>query len=157
MDGVTKSGLGGWLILVGIGVILAPFILSATFFPIFIPLFTDGTMETITSSENGIFHPLLGPLIYLEIVVNSALIILHFYLIYLFFWKKKIFPNFYILAMLGGLSFLVIDAFLGKIVMPNDPIFDPETTKNIIRSAVAAAIWVPYMRISKRVNATFVN
>ena len=89
MDGVPKSGLGGWLILVGIGVVLAPFILSATFFPIFIPLFTDGTMETITSSENGIFHPLLGPLIYLEIVVNSALIILHFYLIYLFFWKKK--------------------------------------------------------------------
>jgi len=45
--------------------------------------------------------------------------------------------------------------FLG--VFPSEPMFDPETIKEFARSLVACVIWVPYMLISKRVKATFVE
>ena len=152
MSDVTKNGLGGWLILVGIGVVLGPFISSNMVFQAYIPLFTDGTLEILMSSD-----PLLVQIVYLEVIVNSALILLSIYLIYLFFWKKTTFPKLYILLLLSSLAFIIIDAFLVKIASPNDPVFDPETTKTIIRLGVTAAIWVPYMRMSKRVKATFIN
>ena len=78
MDKITKTGLGGWLILVGIGVIFGPIILSVQFVTVFVPIFTNGTIEAISSKGNELYVPLLGPLIYFETAVNAVFIFLVF-------------------------------------------------------------------------------
>ena len=35
--------------------------------------------------------------------------------------------------------------------------FDPETTKEFMIALIGGVIWVPYMLVSKRVQATFVE
>ena len=79
------------------------------------------------------------------------------FIAFLFFSKKKLFPKLYIGMLLFSLVFIVLDALAIKMVMPSEPVFDPDTLKELLRTVVASAIWIPYMLVSKRVKATFIN
>ena len=154
-ENVVKSGLGGWLILVGLGVIISPFFLLSTI-PEYLPIFQDNSYDELVSVV-----PLFGPLIWTEIVVNIILFLCSIYLIFLFFAKKTFFPKFFIWLALGSLVFVIVDAIVAgmifKDILPDEPFFDPETIKEIVRMSIQVIIWVPYIMISKRVKATFVK
>ena len=79
------------------------------------------------------------------------------YLLFLFFRRSARFPKLYIMFLCSNLAFLLADAFAVRIVLPNQPIMDPETAREFGRSIVAASIWVPYLLLSKRVKNTFVR
>ncbi len=53
--------------------------------------------------------------------------------------------------------FLFADSLALKSMFPDQTIFVSETTDQIIHSFLVALIWVPYIRVSKRVKTTFVN
>ena len=89
--------------------------------------------------------------------INGALVLAWIYAAFLFFSKKKSFPKWFIGLAIFTLIFIVLDALAVKIVLPNEPVFDPETFKELARSLVACLLWVPYMRVSKRVQATFIK
>lgn len=89
--------------------------------------------------------------------INGGLVLAWVFIAFLFFSKKKIFPRWYIGMLLFTLVFILIDALAIKSVLPNEPVFDAETVKELGRSLIATLIWVPYMLISKRVKATFVK
>ena len=55
------------------------------------------------------------------------------------------------------LAFIVLDAYAIKAVLPHEPVFDPDTLKELGRTLIASLVWIPYMLVSKRVKATFVN
>ena len=59
--------------------------------------------------------------------------------------------------MLVSLVFIPFDAWLVTFILPDEPIFDPETKKEFVRTLISSIIWVPYMLVSKRVKATFVE
>ena len=150
-------GLSGWLVLVGLGVVLSPFRLLLTYVPIYLPIFKDGTWEVLTTEGTEAYHVLWGPLLIGEIIYNICLIGLSLYLIYLFFSKHYMFPKYYIGVFVVSLIFIPLDAWVVSIVVPNEPMFDPQTTKEFTRSLIGVVIWVPYMLDSKRVKATFVK
>jgi hypothetical protein len=75
----------------------------------------------------------------------------------LFFSKKRRFRGLYIFTVLVTLTFIIADAYAIKVLIPDEPVFDLDTTKDVLRSAIALAIWVPYMLVSKRVAGTFVH
>ena len=58
---------------------------------------------------------------------------------------------------MAHLVVLVVDAMLGSMVMPDMPAFDPGTTKEVARSVIGCAIWIPYTYLSRRVKNTFIN
>ena len=151
------EGLGGWLILVGLGIVVSPLRIIALLFPTYSEIFTNGSWEVLTTPGTEAYNPLWGPIIIGEISINGALAIAWLFITFLFFTKKKAFPKWYIGILLFTLVFILIDALAIKSVMPNELIFDPETIKEFGRSLIVTLIWVPYMLVSKRVKATFIN
>ncbi|MEH6348112.1 MAG: DUF2569 domain-containing protein, partial [Bermanella sp.] len=103
------------------------------------------------------YNVMWAPLLIGEIVFNSLMVLVSVYLIYLFFTKHYWFPKVYIIIISIALVFIPLDAWLLKIVMPNEPMFGPDTIKELARTLVGAVIWVPYMLLSKRVKATFIE
>ena len=153
----VRSGLGGWLILVGIGVVVSPFRLLAELGQIYGPFFSDGLYEVLTTPGTDAYHPLWSTIIWGEVIGNVIIMLAAIYLIFMFFGKKALFPKLYIWIAVGSVVFFVLDALLAKIVIPEVPFFDPDTIKGMVNSIITLVIWVPYMMLSKRVRVTFVN
>lgn len=151
------EGLRGWLILVGIGIVISPLRIGFLLWETFMPIFSEGIWEVLTTPGYEAYSPLWAPILLSEIVINTGLVFIAVYLIYLFFSKRRAFPKWYIGVVVFSLIFILIDASAIKLVMPKEPIFDQDTIKELARSLVACLIWVPYMLVSKRVKATFVK
>ena len=151
----VKSGLGGWLILVGFGVVLSPLMVLSQL-STFVTLFKDGSYALLSTPGGAGYTPFFSSLLWIEIILNALIFFASFYLIFLFFSKKKLFPKFYIWLLVGSLVFVVLDAWLAMLVF-NFESLDPTVVKDIVRPLVATIIWVPYMLKSKRVKATFVE
>lgn len=151
------KGLKGWLILVGIGVVVSPFRLAYDFLPMYYSIFTDGTYEILTTAGGEAYHPLWGPLLIGELLYNSLIVLAPAYLIFLYFIKHYLFPKIYIFILTISLVFIPLDSWPGSFVLPDEDMFDSDTIKNLVRAIVGAAFWVPYMLLSERVKATFVE
>lgn len=151
------NGLGGWLVLVAIGIILSPLRILTQVFPVYLDMFLNGSWGVLTTPGSQAYNPLLIPILIGEMLTNVGLILGCIFLAILFFSKKKLFPKFYISMLIFTLVFILIDTLAIKAVLPEEPIFDPDTLSSIIRTVMAIGIWVPYMLVSKRVKATFVR
>ncbi|AKE53166.1 DUF2569 domain-containing protein [Kangiella geojedonensis] len=156
-DSNHLKGLGGWLILVGIGITISPFITSYQLYSLYIPIFQDGSFDMLTNPAYTMYIPNFETLIYIEIAINCIIIVASFYLMYLFYSKNRLFPKLYIALAAFYPVFLLADAWAVNFVMPDVPIFDEETIKQVSRSVIGAVIWIPYMLMSERVKLTFVN
>lgn len=152
-----ERGIGGWLILVAIGIIIAPFQVLIQLVPVYIEIFSTGIWEVLTTPGSDVYNPLWIPILIGEMTVNAGIVLGWIFLAILFFTKKKLFPKFYIGMLVFNLAFLLLDAFAVKAVLPNEPIFDPDTLNNVLRTFLTIIIWVPYMLISKRVKVTFIQ
>lgn len=151
------EGLSGWLIVVGFGLIFSTFRIIVTIFPPYLDIFSSGSWEILTTPGTEAYNPLWAPFLIGEILINSLFVLTWVFITFLFFTKKKTFPVWYIGAAIFTMVFIVIDAFAIKLVLPNEPVWDPETVKEFSSSVISVIIWVPYMIKSQRVKATFVN
>jgi hypothetical protein len=144
-------------VLVLIGLIGAPLTVAYFMSQTFPPIFRDGTWEKVTTPGPAPYHPFWAPLLIGEIVVNLGIIALSIYLLYLFFRKSSRFPKTYILFAIVSFAFVLVDALAAQVVLPDQPLLDAHTARELGRSAIAAAIWIPYMIFSERVRNTFVR
>lgn len=151
------EGLGGWLILVAIGLIVSVVRVSALVFVTFVPIFTTGQWGKLTSPGSDLYHPMWAPLLVFEILGNLVFVLMALTLLYLFFTKSRWFPRTFIAYLLLNVGFVAVDAFAGNFIPAIAAASDPETVKEIGRSVIGAAIWVPYMLMSKRVKNTFLR
>ena len=150
-------GLAGWLVLVCLGLIVTPIRIAVFLLQTFPPIFRDGAWQKITTPGAGAYHPLWGPLIVFEIMVNVAFIATAIYLLFLFFQKSWRFPRIYVAFLLVNLAFIFADALAIRLIVPGRPIFDGQSAAELGRSMVSVLIWVPYMFLSMRVKNTFVR
>lgn len=151
------EGLGGWLILVGLGIVVAPLRIIGVLFPTYAEMFANGSWAALTTPGTEAYHPLWAPILYAEMAINVGLILTWLFIAFLFLLKKRVFPKWYIGILLFTLVFIVLDALALKAVLPLEPVFDTSTITELGRSLVAVLVWVPYMLVSKRVKATFVK
>jgi hypothetical protein len=157
MSEKNLEGLGGWLVLVGIGCVVWPIRNVVTLIPIYHEIFTSGGWEAVTDAASPSYHPLFGPFIIAEIIVNVAFLIAGLIAIYWFFTKRRGFPKLYISIIAGSFILIIVDALIGEFIAPDEEIFDADTMKELGRSIIGVVVWIPYMLVSKRVKATFVN
>ncbi len=149
------EGLGGWLVLVCIGLILSPLRLGALLARDYLPIFRDGTWESLIDSTSAGYHPPLAALMLFELVINVAFIAFSIWLLILFFRKSSRFPKMAIVLYAANAAFVLADTVTLSAI--GFEAFDFSSMREIMRSLISAAIWVPYMLLSRRVKNTFVE
>lgn len=154
-EGDNLEGIGGWLVLLGFGLLVTPVRVLVFLISTYPQIWSTGAWEVLTSPGSQYYNQLLAPYLISEIAINCGLLVAYVYLLYLFFARKRLFPKLYIGLALFSLVFIVADALASKIVFPDMPTFDAETSREVIRSLLVVLVWVPYMLVSKRVKATF--
>jgi hypothetical protein len=143
-------GAKGWLYLVAAGCLIMPLRNAVTLYP------------TYSSLDFAALDPLISSFIYVEIAVNVAVGLWALANLYLLLSLNPVFPlSFMAMAAFGG-AFVPIDAAVAKFVfdasgqpMTWEETYDQETLREVARSIVYAAVWIPYMIVSRRVNVTF--
>lgn len=151
------KGLRGWLILIGIGLLLSISRQAHQLIAVYYPLFTNGTFTTATTPGTSLYSPLWGVVLISEALIISILTATYVYLSYLFISKHYLFPRIYIATLLASAIFVPLDAWVCSFVLVDVPMFDFSTLKEMTRALISTFIWVPYMLVSKRVKATFVE
>ena len=92
---------------------------------------------------------------FFELVYNIANIVFATLLIVLFFERRSSLPRLITIFLWASVAVSVVDAFIGWAYLSGkdrDDIF-----KEVFRSLIAAAIWIPYFNTSTRVRETFVE
>ena len=145
-----KPGLEGWLALVGLGLIVSPFITGYALLGYF-PLFNQ------TYNAPG-----LNQSIQFEFVMLLAFFLLTLYLLYLYFKKSVKFPKYYIIYLISFAIYSIIDYAIVSSIAAQSQALHKEFASAISdgvstmdRAIFGAIIWVWYMITSKRVKATF--
>ncbi len=159
-DKSELKGIGGWLILVAIGVTLSPFIAAGVDYAVYSQVFGEEMWNLLTDSNSLSYTPYYALTVSVELVINIIIDVYLFYLIYLFYKKKSGFPPLYIKLVFAIFAFTIIDIFVASLVFPDltiKDLFDPLTIRAIVQSVIAILILVPYMKKSVRVKNTFIN
>lgn len=135
-------GIGGWLILPAIGLVLGP-IISVIALIASLGIYSD----VVRAGYGGIYI--------FELLVTIGLLGFMLYAATLFFKKKNKAPSIIItlliLSLVSSCALLAIELGVGA------ESFAIENGKQLVREIIGAAIWIPYFRSSVRVKATFVN
>jgi len=155
---VTKrgpEGIGGWLILVIIGLIGSICRISWSLYYDHFKVLRSGTLAQLMSPASEAYHPLWAPLIVFEIVANVISILLAIATLVLLLKRSRHVRWVAIVWLLGSLLLVVGDyAFAQQIPLVAAQPLDADTVREIVRSVIGALIWVPYFLVSKRVRAT---
>jgi DNA-directed RNA polymerase subunit RPC12/RpoP len=133
-------GIGGWLIIPAIGLVLAP-IRSAVMLFMGISIIQSFAPE-LTSD----------PRLWLSGVIDVAMIVATIIVAVLFFKKKRNAVRAIIALMAGSILANIVQAFLNAAMFEE---VDAHTIKPVIHACVFGAVWIPYFVISKRVKNTF--
>jgi len=151
------NGIGGWLILVMIGLFITPIRLSFLIVNTLLPIFTDGSLQLLTTPESEFYHPLWLPLLLYEVCANAFFVIFAIVILIYFFRRKRILPKLMIFFYASNILMIVIDEILGSFIPLIAGQSDPSSYTELIRSIMTGAIWIPYFCTSVRVKSTFVR
>jgi hypothetical protein len=148
-------GLGGWLILVGIGVVLSPVLLLSALGE-FRDYFTSTTYSLVGTQFSSAWPAfVLKAIIDVSILLMTVQIVLALLLIALFFARHWLFPRMYVVLLCSEVLLLILILVLLVQLYGSDSKDVVQTTAALVRGVFQAAIWCTYMLVSKRVRATF--
>lgn len=148
------KGLGGWLILVAIGLVANAAILAVATFPLLNILSSD-MWAFLIEYQPEVFNRRMWWGLWGLIAANAVLLSAFLYLIYLFFKKHYLFPRSFIIIQVIAFIILLPYSYVASFLDPSDP--SPVFDAGLFRSALMTMIWIAYMLKSKRVQLTFVE
>jgi hypothetical protein len=151
----SEAGIGGWLLLPALGLLLTPLRTGYGLYRDLWPVFSQGYWDVLTTPGSEAYHPYWAPLLLFEVSGNVFLIAATLVVMYFFFTKSRRAPRLMIAWLAFILVFVAADFFLSDLIPAVAEQDDPESAKELVRAAVGTAIWTPYFLVSKRVKATF--
>ena len=155
IDAVARlNGIGGWLILVAITLLLRPLGYLKIGFTLLPTILSTGTWRSLTDPIESTYNPWWAPSLLFELFFNILAFVFCLLLIALFFGKRAVWPRAFVLYLIINLVGVILDTCL----MDQIPSAAEPITKSMVEiggMALAAAIWIPYALVSKRVKATF--
>jgi hypothetical protein len=151
------QGIGGWLILPVIQLIVTPIGFTYLLLGNYWPIFRDGTWEQLTTPGSAAYHALYAPLLTFEIIGGLVIIVLAIATLVLLLRKSKKTANFAIAWWSVSVVYAVSDYFLPDLIPAVAEQSSPNDAARPIWAIATAAIWIPYFIFSRRVKATFVR
>ncbi len=148
--------IGGWLILIAIGLIFAPIRLLVVLFKDLLPAVSADTWSRLTTPGTESYHQLWAPLLLFEIIGNCLFILFPIIIAVFFFQRKRFVPTLIIILLFSNLVFVAIDYFAANLIPFVAAQEDMGSLVELVRVLIACGIWVPYLFVSKRVKGTFV-
>jgi len=155
---LNLAGLGGWLIVLGIGLIAAPFagvhaLLKTG------AVYSISNWRAITDPASSGYDPMLAPILLCELFSRLTLLVFSILLVVLFFQKKRIFRT----VLIVYLSFQFIASTVDEVLVETRNV--KKVTTNVRPGAapflgqtlLPLVIWGLYVSRSKRVKTTFLN
>lgn len=151
------SGLGGWLVLVQIGLYGTLLLLLLQMANNSIPALGPGIWNELTSKESSLYDPLWGTLIIFELLSNILLFLFCVFSLIIMYRKKSIFPRLMIIFYSSNFCLLVIDYLLLNQISIAVQLQSPDSIRDLLRAGITCAIWIPYFLRSTRARNTFVR
>jgi hypothetical protein len=149
------KGLGGWLVLIGFGLCVAPLIRLVTLGQNWEGYFSIHVWQSIAMPQGELYHPLYGPLLMFELLGNTVLLGWNILALGLYFAKRRAFPRVYIGMLVLNAVFLILDDLgCGQISSLQTSAADHREAG---RATLYAILWSAYMLKSRRVKATFIK
>jgi hypothetical protein len=148
------SGLGGWLALPSIGLLVSPFIMAKMVYETYVPLMKMEVLTLLANTQLPSYNPRLLPVLGVELFINIAFFLFTLAIIPQFFRKKATAPKLMVIWYASAIAIQIVDVILTAYVDPKTGI-DPDLSKAIIKTTVIAFIWIPYFMQSVRVKNTF--
>ena len=154
-DQPSLNGIGGWLVLIAIGLVITPFRNSYHLLSIYAPVIAGEGWLTLTSPSSHAYHPLWAPVLLFETAINVGFAICSIGLLFLMLQKTFLFPRLFIAYLTINAFLVTIDYFLARLIPAVAAQQNAGALREMLRSICGACVWVPYMLKSKRVRATF--
>jgi hypothetical protein len=152
----TVSGLGGWLILIAIGLFGAPLHVLQSYVE-YGSAYSASTWLLLTTPGTQVYHPMWAFILIFEPLTSVYFLVAAILLLVLFFRTKRIFKRLMIAYLALNLVFALVDLLLGQSI----PAIAAQDTSSawtgVLVGLASAAIWIPYLLRSQRVQATFIN
>lgn len=128
---------------------------------IFGPLALLVSMAKYYSSLESSYWTIFPFVFYSEAALNGGALTLSLWTTVLFFKQSKSFPLFFIYNSIALVLLLPIDLLIatgtGQSIQKLISLVEPKEAAQWLQSVVGALIWIPYIKLSKRVANTFIR
>lgn len=157
----TYDTIGGWLVIVAIGVCLSPITLIIQLAGILPDELKSNYFVYLFDSESTAYNPWRGVYVLISQSSNIFIVVASIFLIFIMFKRKNSFRPYFVAIKLFNASLLIIDLFVlykisNESSLEDNNNINKETTSTI-RTIISYAIWVPYVWYSERSKHTFTN
>lgn len=150
-------GIGGWLIVLAVGMVLAPVNAALNLLGVWQDNFASGFYGALTTPGSPDFHPMWRGVLLTELGYHVLMVPVLIWLAVLFFCHSRHFPRGYLLVTGLSAVYLMLDYVVVKSLLPMAPVFDDAMLKTVVGLAVALGLWAPYLFLSDRARCTFIR
>jgi len=147
------AGLGGWLVLLGIGLGFSPLRNVVTTVTSAKVLYSAAAWGNLTTPMRPGYHPSLAVVCFAESFVNLAMTAYSVVVLIAFFGKRRSFPLHFRIMVLTSIGYRVVDDLAVQVLSPGT---EPELAA-LVQLIVYALVWTLYLHLSRRAAATFVQ
>jgi hypothetical protein len=156
------QGIGGWLVLPLIGLIVTPLRELVILVNDVLPFFEPQKWEVFTSPLSTLYSPWWTPYFVVSLIGCVGVAAWAVVLLVLFFGRKKQLPAVISIFYLAGIlwaAFELVSVLMLTSELPqlDDGYLRTNALSRLIGTVAGAAIWIPYFFRSVRVRNTFVR
>ncbi|GAA0354699.1 hypothetical protein GCM10009092_18740 [Bowmanella denitrificans] len=147
-----SSGIGGWLILPMLGLLITPLALVIQSRDLW---YLASAKQWAVISQHYDF-PMMT-LLCVELFTNVMLLVGTITVLWLFFKRRQTLPKVYVIYKVAMLLIIGIDLYLTSVLGGPDFAVEAAEITEWLSMLVTSLIWISYFLVSKRVKATFIR
>jgi hypothetical protein len=151
----SPAKFGGWLLLLGLNVLLSPFATLVVAWSSWRYLFTVAYWRALTTPDLPSYRPLLAALVVVEGIAYLLFSAYSCALVATWLKKRRSFPWHFSVFAAATAGFALTDHIGAELLGVGDP--GGRGFLGPIRLVVFAAVWIAYLHRAKRVARTFVT